>query len=51
MLTYETLAAALEESEITPEQIHELLSYMEEHGIELVGAAEEAGSSSPTSPT
>jgi RNA polymerase primary sigma factor len=33
----ETLAAALEEAEVAIEQVHDLLSYLEEHGIEIVG--------------
>jgi RNA polymerase primary sigma factor len=33
----ETLATALEEAEVALEQVHDLLSYLEEHGIEIVG--------------
>jgi len=33
----ETLAAALEEAEMTLDQVHDLLSYLEEHGIEILG--------------
>jgi RNA polymerase primary sigma factor len=35
----ETVAAALEELDISKEQVHELYLYLEEHGIELVGDA------------
>jgi RNA polymerase primary sigma factor len=38
----ETLASALEDSEITAEQVHDLVSYLEEHGIELVGEPTES---------
>ncbi len=41
-VTSETLGAALEESEITTEQIHDLLSFMEEHGIEILREPAEA---------
>jgi RNA polymerase primary sigma factor len=33
----EALARALEEAEVALEQVHDLLSYLEEHGIEIVG--------------
>ncbi len=36
-ITVEALAAALEEAEITAAQVHDLLSYLEEHGIEILG--------------
>jgi len=39
-LTSEALAAALEEAELSTAQTHDLLSYLEEHGIELVGSIE-----------
>jgi RNA polymerase primary sigma factor len=31
------LTAALEEAEISAEQVHDLFSYLEEHGIEIIG--------------
>ena len=40
VLTYESVAAALEESELGREQIGVLCAYLEEHGIELVSAEE-----------
>jgi len=39
-LSYETVAAALEEAEASREQIAELHAYLDEHGIELVGREE-----------
>jgi RNA polymerase primary sigma factor len=39
-LTAETLAAALEEADLSSQQTHDLLSYLDEHGIEIVGAGE-----------
>jgi RNA polymerase primary sigma factor len=36
-VTSETLGAALEETEIAVEQLHDLLSLLEEHGIEILG--------------
>jgi RNA polymerase primary sigma factor len=33
----DTLATALEEADVALEQVHDLLSYLEEHGIEIVG--------------
>ncbi len=41
-VTSEMLGAALEESEIATEQIHDLLSFMEEHGIEILREPTEA---------
>jgi RNA polymerase primary sigma factor len=41
-VTSEMLAAALEEAEIGPEQVQDLLSFMEEHGVEIVGEPPEA---------
>ncbi|MFI5004672.1 MAG: sigma-70 family RNA polymerase sigma factor [Solirubrobacterales bacterium] len=41
-VTFEALAAALEEAEIAAEQVHDLLSYLEEHGIEILGEPAEA---------
>jgi RNA polymerase primary sigma factor len=48
-LTFEQIAGCLEEIEVTKEQIHELRSYLDEHGIEVVEsdgriAKSEAGS-------
>ncbi|HYB23072.1 MAG TPA: RNA polymerase sigma factor region1.1 domain-containing protein, partial [Solirubrobacteraceae bacterium] len=42
-LAADTLAAALEEAELSSQQTQDLLSYLEEHGIELVGTSEPAG--------
>jgi RNA polymerase primary sigma factor len=39
-VTTETLAAALEESELSPQQAQDLLSYLEEHGIELIDSGD-----------
>ncbi len=39
-LTTEALAAVLEETELSPQQTSDLLGYLDEHGIELVGSAE-----------
>jgi RNA polymerase primary sigma factor len=36
-VTTEVLAGALDEAEVAIEQVHDLLSYLEEHGIEIVG--------------
>jgi len=40
VLTFESVAAALEEAEASREQIAELHAYLDEHGIELVGREE-----------
>jgi RNA polymerase primary sigma factor len=42
VLTYESLAAALEELEVSREQVAELHAYLDEQGIELVGSEESA---------
>jgi RNA polymerase primary sigma factor len=39
-LTAEALAATLEDVDLSSQQTHELLSYLDEHGIEIVSAAE-----------
>ncbi|HEV3318934.1 MAG TPA: sigma-70 family RNA polymerase sigma factor [Solirubrobacteraceae bacterium] len=39
-LAYETVAAAMEEAELTHDQAQDLLSYLEEHGIEVLAAGE-----------
>jgi RNA polymerase primary sigma factor len=36
-VTSEVLAGALDEAEVALEQVHDLLSYLEEHGIEIIG--------------
>jgi RNA polymerase primary sigma factor len=36
-VTSEALAGALEEAAVASEQVHDLLSYLEEHGIEILG--------------
>jgi RNA polymerase primary sigma factor len=41
-LTADALAAAIEEAELSGQQTHDLLSYMEEHGIELLAPGESA---------
>src|SRR3989440_9931842 len=38
LLTFEEIALCLEEVEVTKEQVSELHSYLEEHGIDVVGA-------------
>ena len=38
-MTADALAAAVEEAELSGEQTQDLLSYLEEHGIEVTGAA------------
>jgi RNA polymerase primary sigma factor len=40
-LTAETLAAALEEIELSSQQVQELLGYLDEHGIEVLDAGSE----------
>ena len=40
LLASEVLAAAIEDAELSTQQTQDLLSYLEEHGIELVGSAE-----------
>jgi len=37
-LTPETIASALEEVELSREQVQDLLSYLDEHGIDIVGS-------------
>ena len=39
-LVYEAVASAMEEAELTHEQTQDLLSYLEEHGIEVLAAGE-----------
>jgi RNA polymerase primary sigma factor len=39
-LAYETVVLALEEAELTQDQTQDLLSYLEEHGIEVLAAGE-----------
>jgi RNA polymerase primary sigma factor len=39
-LTADALASALEEAELSGQQTHELLSYLEEHGIEILAAGD-----------
>lgn len=52
-LTSDTIATALEEAEVGTEQARDLLSYLEEHGIEILAAGEVAkgGSSAVAEPT
>src|SRR3712207_5935693 len=45
LLTFEQIAAALEEVEVTKEQIQELHSYLDEQGIDVVGADGRAATS------
>jgi RNA polymerase primary sigma factor len=47
VLTHESIAAALEESEASREQITELYAYLEEQGIELVSREEAAEAETP----
>jgi RNA polymerase primary sigma factor len=44
-LTFEQIAAALEEVEVTKEQVQELHSYLDEQGIDVVGADGKAATS------
>jgi RNA polymerase primary sigma factor len=44
-LTFEQIAAALEEVEVTKEQVQELHSYLDEQGIDVVGADGRAATS------
>jgi RNA polymerase primary sigma factor len=39
-LTYDTVVSALEEAELTQDQTQDLLSYLEEHGIDVLAAGE-----------
>ncbi|HEX9480892.1 MAG TPA: sigma-70 family RNA polymerase sigma factor [Solirubrobacteraceae bacterium] len=41
-LTPEAIAAAVEEAELSAHQARDLLSYLEEHGVEVAGAGESA---------
>jgi len=41
-LTMETFTAAVEEAELSASQTQDLLSYLEEHGVELLSSAESA---------
>jgi RNA polymerase primary sigma factor len=41
-LTADSLASALEEAEASPQQAQDLLSYLEEHGVEIIGSGESA---------
>src|SRR3712207_1200078 len=45
VLTFEQIAAALEEVEVTKEQVQELHSYLDEQGIDVVGADGRAATS------
>ena len=47
VLTYESVAAALEEAEASREQIAELHAYLEEHAIELVSREDVAETEAP----
>ncbi len=40
-VTSANLTSALEEAEISAEQVHDLFSYLEEHGIEIIGETAE----------
>jgi RNA polymerase primary sigma factor len=46
-LAAEALAAAFEEAELSPKQSQDLLSYLEEHGIEVVRAGESGAELQP----
>ncbi len=41
-LTAVALASAIEEAEVSPQQAQDLLSYLEEHGVEILGPSESA---------
>src|SRR3712207_2202108 len=45
VLTFEQIALALEEVEVTKEQVQELHSYLDEQGIDVVGADGRAATS------
>ena len=42
-LTADAVAGAVEEAVLSPHQAQDLLSYLEEHGVELLGSGEAAG--------
>ncbi len=42
-VTAEAVAGVVEDAVLTPQQAQDLLSYLEEHGVELLGAGEAAG--------
>ena len=42
-VTSASLSSALEEAEISAEQVHDLLSFLEEHGIDVVGEDRDPG--------
>jgi RNA polymerase primary sigma factor len=42
LIAAEALAAAMEEADLSTQQTQDLLSYLEEHGVELVGSLESA---------
>jgi RNA polymerase primary sigma factor len=46
----EVLAAALEEAELSSQQTHDLLSYLEEHGIEVLATGESVPELHPHAP-
>ena len=46
-LAADVLIAAVEEAELSPQQTHDLFSYLEEHGIDLAGAGEATGELHP----
>jgi RNA polymerase primary sigma factor len=46
-LAADVLIAAVEEAELSPQQTHDLFSYLEEHGIDLAGAGEATGELRP----
>src|SRR3712207_2790349 len=45
VLTFEQIAAALEEVEVTKEQVQELHAYLDDQGIDVVGADGKAATS------
>ena len=50
-LTADALTGALEDAELSSQQTHDLLSYLEEHGIEVLAAGESAPELHPHGPT
>jgi RNA polymerase primary sigma factor len=46
-VTSANLTSALEEAEISAEQVHDLFSYLEEHGIEIIGEAADSATDAP----
>jgi RNA polymerase primary sigma factor len=50
-LTADALAATLEETELSAQQTHDLLSYLEEHGVDVLAPGETAPELQPRAPS